>query len=102
MIQIAQFHVKPEKVSAFTEGVRSVVAALSKAEITGVKYAVIPLEKNVLQGILQLVNREDNPLPSLPEGKAFLEQLPLWIIAPPRRYAAIPAGSFHLLCEAGA
>lgn len=82
---MARFHLKPEARSDFEAAVQRLVDALTRKPVRGVYYTVVRESSSTYLGLLALENGLENPLPSFPEGKAFLESIASWSTQPPER-----------------
>ena len=52
--------------------------------------------------LLEVEDGVENPLPALPEARAFYERLPEWYAEPPEVVPGTAVGSHHLFSEVGA
>jgi hypothetical protein len=85
-ILTSRFQIKADQTAEFEAAIKRLFTAIQKKRVPGVDYVFCRLsnEANYL-GFLLLNDGVENPLPSLPEGKAFLENLPKWLSEPPQR-----------------
>jgi hypothetical protein len=76
--------VKAAQVTEVEAAVKSVFAALHQAQPEGIRYASCRLPDGVTyMAVLELDDGVDNPLPALPEFRAFQENLKNWMAEPP-------------------
>jgi hypothetical protein len=78
-VMMIRSKVKSENVNDVEGATKTMFAALDKAQPQGVKYASSKLADGVTFVILlALESPEDNPLPAIPEFRAFQEGLKGW------------------------
>lgn len=95
-LQMARFKVKPESVVEFEAAATRIFEALQQTVPAGVRYISCRLSDGVTyQALLKLDDGVENPLPELPEGKAFLDNLRNWIAEPPIRDQLTVIGSYR-------
>ena len=89
--------VKAEYVAELEVAVKRVFAALQQAQPNGIRYASCRLPDGVTYvAILEIDDGVDNPLPTLPEFRAFQENLKNWIAEPPGAEQVTVIGSYRL------
>ena len=89
--------VKAESVAEVEAAVRSMFSAIEKAQPRGVRYASCRLSDGVTFAIfLELDEGIENPLPSVPEFRAFQEGLKNWLAEPPAPEQLTVIGSYNL------
>lgn len=79
------------------EAVKRLFATLHQAKPEGIRYASCRLADGVTYvALLEIDEGVDNPLPNLPEFRAFQENLKLWVAEPPITELATISGSYRL------
>lgn len=92
---------KEEHVAEAVAAVQRMFAAIEREQIEGIRYASVQLEDGVtFLALLELEDGVENPLPGLPEAKAFYESLPAWHAEPPVLEHGTPVGSYRLFSDA--
>jgi hypothetical protein len=88
---------KAESVAAVEAGARTVFAALEQDPPNGMRYAATKLPDGVT--FLILLGMEEgtqNPLPAVPEYRAFLGNLKDWLVEPASQEQLTVVGSYNL------
>ena len=89
--------VKAEHVPDLEAAVKRVFAALQQAQPNGIHYASCRLPDGVTYvAILEIDDGVNNPLPTLPEFRAFQENLKNWVAEPPSSEQVTVIGSYRL------
>src|SRR5258708_20635205 len=89
--------VKAEHVPDLEAAVKRVFAALQQAQPNGIRYASCRLPDGVTYvAILEIDDGVNNPLPTLPEFRAFQENLKNWVAEPPSSQQGTVIGSYRL------
>jgi len=88
------------KVTHATEveaGVKRLFAAIHQAQPEGIRYASCRGADGVTYVVvLEIDEGVDNPLPTLPEFRAFQENLKFWMAEPPTAEQLTVSGSYRL------
>lgn len=96
-ILMVRAKVQPAHVAETEEAVKRVFAALHQAQPEGIRYASCLLADGVTYvALLEIDEGVDNPLPTLPEFRAFQENLKIWVAEPPTTEQATVSGSYRL------
>lgn len=89
--------VKPEHVTDIEAAVRTMFMALAARRSPGVKYASSHLSDSTTFVIfLALENPDENPLPAIPEFRAFQESTKGWLAEPTHAEPLTVVGSYNL------
>jgi len=89
--------VKADSVVAVEASARKMFAAIEQAQPRGVRYASCRLPDGVtFVALLALEDGIDNPLPALPEFRAFQDSLKNWMAEPPTAEPLTVVGSYRL------
>jgi hypothetical protein len=89
--------VKPENVKDVEAAANTMFSALHTLQPKGVRYASSKLADGVTFVIfLALESPNDNPLPAVPEFRAFQEGLKGWLAEPPVSESLSVVGSYNL------
>jgi hypothetical protein len=92
-----QATVKPECVGDVEAAVKTMFAAIDAAAPDGVRYASCRSQDGVsFVALLALDDGIENPLPAIPEFRAFQEGLGQWLAAPPVPDQLTVVGSYRL------
>lgn len=79
IVQTVRFRTTPQQITAVTEQIEVLFAALRAAAPRGVRYTALhETEDPVFTLILELPDGAENPLPSIPAAAAFRSRLPGW------------------------
>jgi len=88
--------VKAEHVTEVDAAVKRIFAALQQAQPQSIRYASCRLSDGVTYvALLELDDGVDNPLPALPEFRAFQENLKNWMAEPPISEQLTVIGSYR-------
>ena len=88
--------VKAAHVTDVEAAVKRVFAALQQEQPNGIRYASCRLSDGVTYvALLELDDGVDNPLPVLPEFRAFQEHLKHWMAEPPISEQVTVIGSYR-------
>lgn len=75
---------KPEHTDDIDEAVRRMFVAVEEAQLNGIRYASYRLADGVTYvAELELADGIENPLPAIPEFRAFQAGLGQWLAEPP-------------------
>ena len=89
--------IKAESVDEIEAAGRTVFSAIEREQLQGIRYAVCRLPDGVTYvNFLQLDDDIHNPLPALPEGKQFGENLKNWLAQPATSEPLTVIGSYRL------
>ncbi|HKA50370.1 MAG TPA: hypothetical protein VKK19_12345 [Candidatus Dormibacteraeota bacterium] len=89
--------VKADSVDDVEASARKMFAAIEQAQPRGVRYASCRLPDGVtFVALLALEDGIDNPLPALPEFRAFQDSLKNWMAEPPTAEPLTVVGSYRL------
>ena len=90
--------VQAAHVTDIETAVKRVFAALDREQPQGIRYLSCRLSDGLTYTILlELDEGVDNPLPALPEFRAFQEGLRQWIAEPPTSEPVTVIGSYRFL-----
>ena len=96
-VQIVSFTTTEAHIAAIEDAIESMVAAINDAKPAGIRYAATRLAGGVtFLLILELDDGAENPLPSIPEARAFQQQLPTWATEPPTPQPLTVLGTYRL------
>jgi hypothetical protein len=97
-IQMARFKVKGGCIKEFEKAARRLFAGVREKRPKAIRYyTMCRLSDGITYlGLLELDDGANNPLPELPEGKNFQEDLANWIVEPPVRDQLTLIGSYQL------
>jgi hypothetical protein len=96
-VMMIRAKVKPEHVSDIESAVKTMFAALEVHQPKGVKYASSRASDGVSFIIfLALENPAENPLPAIPEFRAFQESLKAWLAEPSIPEPLTVIGTYNL------
>jgi hypothetical protein len=96
-VMMIRVKVKPENVNDVEAAAKTMFGALAKVQPKGVQYASSKLSDGVTFVIvLALESPKDNPLPAIPEFRAFQEGLKGWLAEPPMSEQLSIVGSYNL------
>ena len=95
-VMMVRAKVKPESVDEVEASAKKMFAAIDRAQPQGVRYASSRLPDGVTFVALLELERNDNPLPTLPEFRAFQESLRGWVTEPPTAESLTVVGSYRL------
>lgn len=94
-ILMVRSKVKAAHVTEVEAAVKRVFAALQQAQPQGIRYTSCRLADGVTYvAVLELDEGVDNPLPALPEFRAFQENLKQWMAEPPTAEQLTLIGSY--------
>ena len=83
-VLVVQYEVAEEHVAAVEADAAEVVAALAAAPVEGVRWALGRLPDGVtFVGVLELADGVENPLPGIPEARAFQQRLAGRVVGDP-------------------
>jgi hypothetical protein len=89
--------VKPEHVADIETAVKTMFAALKVHQPQGVRYASTRAsDGKTFIILLALENANENPLPAIPEFRAFQESLRTWLAEPTMPEPLTVVGSYNL------
>jgi hypothetical protein len=95
-VQMARFKVKSDSVKEFEDAVHRVFGVVEQKLPKGIRYTISRLSDGMTYvGLLELDEGVENPLPTLPEAKKFLESLGNWMAEPPVRDQLTAIGSYR-------
>jgi hypothetical protein len=85
-ILTARFKLRKESVANFEVTRDKILSALAEEQPKGIRYTWCKLSDGVtFLGLLELDEGVKNPLPDMPAGKEFLENIKNWVVEPPIR-----------------
>ena len=88
--------VKAANVTEVDAAVKRIFAALQQEQPNGIRYASCRLSDGVTYiALLEIDDGVDNPLPALPEFRAFQENLKNWMAEPPTSEQVTVIGSYR-------
>ncbi len=88
---------KAEHVTELEAAAKRLFTALQQARPNGIRYASCRLPDGVTYvAVLELEDGVDNPLPALPEFRAFQENIKNWMAEPPISEQLTVIGSYRL------
>lgn len=83
MTQLVRFTAPEAEVPAVEEAIEVMVAAIDRARPPGTRFASCKLRDGVtFLNVLELAEGADDPMPDIPERRAFQQQLAGWIDGP--------------------
>jgi hypothetical protein len=95
-VLIVRSAVKADAVGDVDAAIEHLFAAIEQAQPNGVRYASCKLSDGVTYlALLELDEGVDNPLPVLPEFRAFQDKLKTWTAGPPTSDQATVIGSYR-------
>lgn len=96
-VQMLRFTATESDVAEIEAAVASMIAALGETRPPGVRYAATKLADGVtFLLLLELADGVDNPLPAIPEARAFQRRMPTWAIEPAAPEPVTVLGSYEL------
>jgi hypothetical protein len=97
-VMMARPRIKPEHVADVESAAQTMFAALHEAQPDGVRYASCKLaDGETFVVMLAVEEGKENPLPAIPEFRAFQEGLKSWIAEPAQPEWLTVVGSYRLL-----
>jgi hypothetical protein len=92
----ARFKLKKESVADFEVTRDKILSELAQDQPKGIRYTWCKLSDGVtFLGLLELDEGVKNPLPDIPAGKEFLENIKNWVVEPPIREELSVVGSYE-------
>jgi hypothetical protein len=92
---MVRFTTTEANLGAVEAGIDSMITAISQAKPAGTRYTATKLADGVtFMLLLELAEGTDNPLPSIPEARAFQAQMPTWAKEPPAPQPLTVLGSY--------
>src|SRR6266568_2240691 len=88
--------VKPESRAEVEAAVAEMFSAIQRKQPKGVRYASCRLGDSDTFVILLQLEGNENPLPAVPEFRAFQENLKNWLAGPPASEQLTVVGSYNL------
>jgi hypothetical protein len=96
-VQIVRFTVDEADAADVESTIETMIAALHEARPSGTRFASCKLADGVtFLNVLELADGVPNPLPEIPECRAFQQQLPNWTVEPPTPQPVAVIGSYQL------
>lgn len=96
-VQMVRFTTTEVKVAEVETAIESMIDAITETHPPGTRYAATKLADGLtFLLILELADGVDNPLPSIPEARAFQQQMPAWTNEPPAAELVTVLGSYDL------
>lgn len=95
-VMMIRAKVKAESVEAVESSAKAMFAALERAQPRGVRYASSKLADGVTFVIVLALEESNNPLPAIPEFRAFQDGLKGWLAEPPVSEQLTVIGSYNL------
>jgi hypothetical protein len=97
-VQIVRFTTTEANVAEIDAGIGALITALDAARPAGTRYAAGRLADGVTYLlVLELDDGVENPLPALPEARAFQQRMAGWATEPPAPEPLTVVGSYGLL-----
>lgn len=94
-LQMVRFTTTEVNVTEIETAIESMIAAINEAQPPGTRYAAAKLADGLtFLMILGLANGVENPLPSIPEARAFQQRMPTWATEPPTPQPVAVLGSY--------
>ena len=82
-VQVVRFTAREADVPAVETAIEAMVAAIHRAQPQGTRFASCKLaDEMTFLNVLELADGVDNPLPGIPECRAFQQQLAGWVDGP--------------------
>jgi hypothetical protein len=95
--------VKAESIPDAEAAVKAMFSALDRAQPKGIRYASCRLADGVTYvGLLEIEDGIEDPRPTMPEFRAFQENLKNWVAEPPIPEELTVIGSYNLFSGASA
>ena len=95
-VQMVRAKVKATAVTEIEAAGKRLFAALELAQPQGIRYTTCRLPDGVTYvNIIAIDDGVDNPLPALPEARAFQEGLKQWLAEPPTSEQLTVFGSYR-------
>jgi len=83
-VQMVRFATTKANIAEIETAVAAMFAAIDEAQPPGIRYAAGRLADGLtFLLILDLADGVENPLPSIPEARAFQQQMSAWATEPP-------------------
>jgi hypothetical protein len=83
-VQMVRFTTTEDHVADVEAGIDAMIAAIGRAQPPGRRYAACKERDGVtFILLLELADGVENPLPAIPEARAFQQQMPTWAATPP-------------------
>lgn len=96
-VQTVRFTTTEDHVADVEAGIGSMLAAIDQARPAGMAYAACKLGDGVsFLLLLELDDGVENPLPTIPEARAFQQGMPGWAATPPAPETVTVVGSYRL------
>src|SRR5215472_62306 len=96
-VLMVRSRVKADSAAEVEAAVAKMFAAIEQTQPRGVRYASCRLPDGVtFVALLALEDGIDNPLPALPEFRAFQDSLKNWMAEPPTAEPLTVVGSYRL------
>lgn len=96
-VQMVRFTVDEADVADVESAIGRMIAAVREAQPSGTRFASCKLADGVtFLNVLELAEGVPNPLPEIPECRAFQQQLPRWTVEPPTPQPVAVIGSYQL------
>jgi hypothetical protein len=96
-VQIVRFTTTEPNVAEIETAIESMITAIHEARPPGVRYAACELVDGLtFLLILELADGVENQLPSIPEARAFQQQMRTWAAEPPTPQPVTVLGSYEL------
>jgi hypothetical protein len=96
-VHMVRSRVRDESVADVESAVRDMFAAIRREQLEGIRYASCRLPDGVSYvALLEVDDGVDNPLPALPEFRAFQEGLKGWLAEAPGPEQLTVIGSYRL------
>lgn len=95
-VQMVRFTANEADVADIETAIETMIAALHEAQPTDTRFASWKLADGVtFLNVLELANGVENPLPGIPECRAFQQRLPSWVVEPPTPQPVTVVGSYQ-------
>lgn len=97
-LQMVRFTTTDANVAEIETAIESMIAAINEAQPPGTRYTAGKLDNGLtFLLILELADAVENPLPSIPEARAFQQRMPTWTTEATTPQSVTVLGSYGLL-----
>jgi hypothetical protein len=94
-VQIVRFTADTTDVPDIEHAIEAMVAAIHRVRPSGTRFTSWKLADGVtFLNVLELAEGVENPLPGIPECRAFQQQLPRWATEPPSPQPVSVVGTY--------
>ncbi|MFF5992678.1 hypothetical protein [Prauserella flavalba] len=96
-VQLVRFTTREADAPAVEQATETMLAALRRARPHGTRFAACKLADGVtFVNLLELDEGVDNPLPGIPECRAYQQRIPEWALEPSGPQPVTVLGSYEL------